>query len=286
MPFLVQYLQRREIQQALDELRKQLNDAFDVFNVRRLCDYCVQACLLHRTQAATQMRILGLLDPAVRRPYGLRSSSSRTSMNRSLAGTRHEPAPVPESSSAAALQQAEQDAAEDAARIQQRISSALASHDDNVILRTLEVPDDEMPEAIRVLERILEVEGEDDDGAGSVAPSSRSSTLDDHRESNTAGARSRRPHYPGTALDTQFLRTAEEALRRLSSDRGPLPIWAIPRYDVDKEEKVGYGGFSSVYRGKWRGQTVAVKILKKETPRRLFVREVSTCAKCTFAQLG
>jgi abelson tyrosine-protein kinase 1 len=44
---------------------------------------------------------------------------------------------------------------------------------------------------------------------------------------------------------------------------------------VDREEKIGIGFFSDVYRGTWRGQTVAIKVLAKTTPRELFVREIS-----------
>jgi abelson tyrosine-protein kinase 1 len=43
---------------------------------------------------------------------------------------------------------------------------------------------------------------------------------------------------------------------------------------VDKDEKIGLGFFSDVYKGTWRGRTVAVKVLAETTPRQLFIREV------------
>ena len=46
------------------------------------------------------------------------------------------------------------------------------------------------------------------------------------------------------------------------------------RYEVEPEERIGFGFFSDVYRGTWRGRTVAIKILANTTPRELFVREV------------
>lgn len=46
------------------------------------------------------------------------------------------------------------------------------------------------------------------------------------------------------------------------------------RYEVDREEKIGMGFFSDVYKGKWRGRTVAIKVLAETTPRKLFVNEV------------
>jgi abelson tyrosine-protein kinase 1 len=45
------------------------------------------------------------------------------------------------------------------------------------------------------------------------------------------------------------------------------------RYEVDREEKIGLGSFSDVYRGRWRGRRVAIKVLVESTPRALFVRE-------------
>lgn len=46
------------------------------------------------------------------------------------------------------------------------------------------------------------------------------------------------------------------------------------RYEVDREQKIGLGFFSDVYRGTWRKQTVAIKVLAETTPRNLFIREV------------
>ena len=46
------------------------------------------------------------------------------------------------------------------------------------------------------------------------------------------------------------------------------------RYEVEPEERIGFGFFSDVYRGTWRGRTVAIKILANTTPRELFEREV------------
>ena len=49
----------------------------------------------------------------------------------------------------------------------------------------------------------------------------------------------------------------------------------FPRYEVDMEAKVGIGYFSDVYRARWRNQTVAVKVLTLETPRKLFIHEMT-----------
>lgn len=52
-------------------------------------------------------------------------------------------------------------------------------------------------------------------------------------------------------------------------------IDSVNSYEVDRNEKVGIGFFSDVYKGTWRGLTVAIKVLADTTPRNLFVREVA-----------
>ena len=84
-------------------------------------------------------------------------------------------------------------------------------------------------------------------------------------------------------LDREFIESGIESLRRLSStllspstSLNPLslPSWTITRYEVDREEKIGIGFFSDVYRGHYQGREVAIKVLAESTPRKLFIREV------------
>jgi serine/threonine protein kinase len=66
----------------------------------------------------------------------------------------------------------------------------------------------------------------------------------------------------------------------LLQSKQPLHRWhtrsltADTRYEVDRETKITNGFFSDVYKGKWRGRMVAIKVLAGSTPRKLFVREI------------
>ncbi|TFK37240.1 hypothetical protein BDQ12DRAFT_214347 [Crucibulum laeve] len=78
-------------------------------------------------------------------------------------------------------------------------------------------------------------------------------------------------------LDREFLESGIDALRRMSRGTGVdtnLPSWTITRYEVDRDRKIGLGFFSTVYYGRWRGRTVAIKVLDNHANRSLFVREV------------
>ena len=82
---------------------------------------------------------------------------------------------------------------------------------------------------------------------------------------------------PRDTLDREFIETGIDALRRLSGAgaASALPSWTITRYEVNRDEKIGLGFFSDVYRGTWRSRTVAIKVLAPTTPRQLFLHEVS-----------
>lgn len=44
---------------------------------------------------------------------------------------------------------------------------------------------------------------------------------------------------------------------------------------MDRDQKIGVGFYSDVYKGTWRGRAVAIKLLADTTPRELFKREVA-----------
>jgi len=183
--------------------------------------------------------------------------------------------------------QNEQDLAHDMADLRQVIQAALQSGGDAEMIDVLQVSRQDMPEAIKTLQRALErerdaevtdvnvfsEEAEPFDPAGmSVSPTSGSSHSERLHTSSVVSARARASR---DTFDREFLESGIEALTRMSKGTElSLPQWTITKWEVDREEKIGIGFFSDVFKGTWRGMTVAIKMLAPTTPRKLFVHEV------------
>ena len=173
--------------------------------------------------------------------------------------------------------QNEQDRVHDMADLHQLMRAALAANDDVAMIDVFQIARNEMPEAIKTLERALKRVDQErqrgvEESTTALPPSQEArkgndSSLD---PGNTTAS-----HNGADTLDRRFIVTGIDALRRLSkgTDLG-LPSWTITRFEVEIEAKVGLGFFSDVYRGKWREHTVAVKVLAETTPRKIFLREV------------
>lgn len=328
-PFIKRYLQRDEIQRALAGCDNSLSDALGMFSVSSL-----QACTFSHakfctSQLSIQIRILkqvlraeeqrraesaALLETISHSIHPMQhdspTSSSPTNMLQ-LTGTESVPAEGTEhvlaTLQAVTARQNERDMVYDADDLRQLMRSALQTNNDVEMIRILQVGRDEMPEAIKTLQRALEVECERERSAaeeqevvivttaateatatatGDAAGLKRSATVVSTGSSQTSSSNSNRSRAgsslpPRDTLDREFMETGIDALRRLSgSGEVTLPSWTITRYEVDREEKIGLGFFSDVYKGTWRGRTVAIKVLAETTPRQLFVHEVSL--SCTF----
>ena len=164
----------------------------------------------------------------------------------------------------------------DSEDLRQLMRKALDANDDLAMFEVFQIARSEMPEAIKTLERALErvVEGGHTEESTTVLPSPQqeagkgNGTSDEHcdKSSSQCGA---------DALDRKFIRTGIDALRRLSKCTDlNLPNWTITWYEIELEEKVGFGSFSYVYRGSWCKNTVSIKVLAETTPRKVFLREV------------
>ena len=188
--------------------------------------------------------------------------------------------------------QNEQDLAHDVEDLRQVMQAALQAGSDADMIDVLQVSRHEMPEAIKTLQRALERQVEKEQSPETMIEdvevlSEEAETLDPEglSSSSTSGSirsklrtdssASARARASGDTLDREFLESGIDALRRMSKGTElPLPPWTITKWEVDREEKIGIGFFSDVYKGTWGGMAVAIKVLAPTTPRKLFVREV------------
>ena len=133
-----------------------------------------------------------------------------------------------------------QDPAYDMEDLRHVMQAALRSSSDAEIIDLLQVDRHEIPEAVRALQRALEKEVDREQDAGS--------SHGEERYMDSARTRVSRD-----ALDREFLEAGIDAFRRMSGTALLLPPWAITKWEVDREEKIGIGFFSDVYKGSWGG---------------------------------
>lgn len=172
-----------------------------------------------------------------------------------------------------------QDCARDMADLHKLMRAALEANDDVAMFRVFQIARSEMPEAIETLERILKRVVED----GQIdAEEGTTARLTYRKEARNVDGSPLDPgntgasHSSADTLDRDFIVTGIEALRRLSKGADlSLPSWTITWFEVELEKQVGVGSFSDVFRGTWRKHTVAVKVLDKTTPPKIFLREVN-----------
>ncbi|KAI0742205.1 hypothetical protein C8Q80DRAFT_1186590 [Daedaleopsis nitida] len=294
-PFIKRYLQRDEIQRALSGCHNSLNDALSMFNTS------IQIRILKQVLAAEKQRqadTAAILDSIAQQHANAPPSGGML--------LTAEPTPldghVLAQLQALTAKQNERDMVHDVADLRQLLRTALQANNDVEMIRILQVGRDEMPEAIKTLQRALEKEVEREraaaeqedtvlvtttaavaqetvypqiiEGANLTRSATVLSTGSNHTTSSSV-ASSNRSRAPRDTLDREFIETGIDALRRLSGAETTLPSWTITRYEVDRDEKIGLGFFSDVYKGTWRNRTVAIKVLAPTTPRQLFVHEIA-----------
>ncbi|KAA1466979.1 hypothetical protein DENSPDRAFT_63475 [Dentipellis sp. KUC8613] len=314
-PFLKRYLKRDEILRSIAVCDAGLSDALGMFGlsiqIRTL--KLIQVNEARRQAEATALlNSLGLHDvpgdPSLQLPGPAAAHIERPASPSSLG-----PAEIRTLLQNLRARQNEEDRTRDMMDLRQLMRTALETNNDVAMIEVLQVGRDEMPEAIKTLQRALEREVErswsggdrssrSSEGEGSPilerSNTTRSrassvfrprgatvSSINDVRATTYSGTTSQSTdsgssdgkRRAGDTLDREFMEGGIDALRRLSqgTELVPLPSWTITRYEVDLEEKIGIGFFSDVYKGVWREHTVAIKVLAETTPRKLFVHEIS-----------
>ncbi|KAF8999827.1 kinase-like domain-containing protein, partial [Cyathus striatus] len=257
IPFLMRYLKRNEIVSRITELNKEVVDALQMFGtsvqIRTL--KLVQLSEEHRQADAKVIKAL----ITAQLPSGLSSSPARRD---TLAvpglppSSPQHPLPtiIPSIHELYSVENS-QDNQRDVDDLRQLMRTALRTGSDAEMI-SLQIAREEMPEAIKSLQRALEIDA------------FTSSSIHSPRTKENEPA-------PDLLLHREFIESGIDALRRMSKGlETELPSWTITKYEVEPEQKIGMGYFSDVYKGTWKGQTVAIKVLAELTPRKLFVREM------------
>ncbi|GJJ14060.1 hypothetical protein Clacol_008317 [Clathrus columnatus] len=276
-PFLKRYLKRDEDSRKIIYCEASLTDTVSLFNV------AIQLRMLKGIQELSHVHPHSPETPVVEKLLQLDSQTPPSSQEivTAIASIR----------SAEAAQNTLQDAAD----LYAAMRIALRSADDAKVLELLQIDRNEIQEAIKTIQRALEdprltsgpvraaIEGSSDSGHTESLislPDVPASTTSEYMVAPFAPTAVWNPDQDA-AFHREFLESGLDALRRLSVplDNGDsLPHWTITKWEVDRENKIGWGLFSDVYKGTWRGKTVAIKVLARTTPRKLFKNEIAIWA--------
>ncbi|TFY54870.1 hypothetical protein EVG20_g9534 [Dentipellis fragilis] len=250
LPFLRRYLGRDNILKEIDGCDASLKRALDMFGL----SIQIRTLKLMQFGMKSNFRVIG----------NRRESLSRNRVAAELQTIRD--------------QQNEQDRIQDLTHLRQLLRAAVQTNDDLSMVEILQIGRDEMPEAMNALERTLQgfisSSAEDDHVSRDERRRDRLLArigLRRETERNTSS-----PMPAAEDIDREFMQSGVETLRRLTLQQGEapeLPSWTITRFEVDLEQSIGIGSFSTVYRGTWRNRTVAIKMLAETTPKNLFVKE-------------
>ncbi|KAJ3574855.1 hypothetical protein NP233_g1485 [Leucocoprinus birnbaumii] len=250
IPFLKRYLKREETLRHIEGLNRQLDQelqilgpSFQIRTVKVIKEFT--AGMDDRIEAAIQRVLQNHCCPQPSPNLNLTHPPKNPSLLRPM--SRPMLQPLEEIISV----QDDKDRELDQHDLRRQMDNALQSGSDSTMLEFLQIPREDILEAIKSMQRHLE-----------------------RTRPETKGYTETEPDDPKDTLEREFIETGIDSLRRMSKSTTTLPSWTITRFEIDCTSRVGVGFFSDVYEGTWRGQTVAIKVLRDFTSSRLFVREV------------
>ncbi|KAJ3975139.1 hypothetical protein EV361DRAFT_792931 [Lentinula raphanica] len=289
-PFLKRYLKRDEISRQLHQCDIGLQEALGMFSVSQRISRVesvtsesngVEVSSLEASSASTST---STVTPGSSAGITSTSETKSTSSTTASHSTNYliPPALLPSASSLPPTEilptllsltrhQAALDAESDYADLRGVMRTALSKGSDVDIIKCGGLDAGEIAEAIKTLQRAHEA------------------ILERERwEAWRAQHRPQGVQEEQDTLDKEFIESGIDALRRVSRSTAEvedparlLPSWTITRYEIEREEKIGVGFFSDVYKGTWRPPStlVAIKVLAETTPRSLFLRETAIWKK-------
>lgn len=171
-PFLKRYLKREEIHRSLMECDESLSNTLGLFSVSHLSDFVLASSNCPRCQISVQIRLLksaAVMKDKVNGSFSADSISDcsptvvhSTCTAQNLSNS-YSDADVRTKLYALRVQQNKADVARDAADLREVMSQALLEGSDAVMMSVLQVGRDEIPEAIKALQRALEKESSSQD---------------------------------------------------------------------------------------------------------------------------
>ncbi|KIK64037.1 hypothetical protein GYMLUDRAFT_241258 [Collybiopsis luxurians FD-317 M1] len=275
-PFWRRWVERDEIQAAIERCHESLNDCLFMFNFSILArifrnvssssNQLVEATsssLWSGSREFPQSKVLEDLndDDGFRK---LPRFSSSPPLADDLVITDAER--IRERLRALQAHQNELDKAADIGDLRNLLSVALHAPSDHDMQKVLQVAGKDMPKAIRTLLAVLEGHGPNWKPTPGSAfqtqkqlPRTRAFTwpLDEKQES---------------ILDAEHIES--DIVRLVDRNDTDLPSWTVEKGDVSFQELVGRGFFSNVFKGTWRHRAVAIKVLERTTQRDMFLSEI------------
>lgn len=126
----------------------------------------------------------------------------------------------------------------------------LAVQNDAAIMRTMQLNQDQMIDAMQALHKRLD-------------------------------------EFARDSVERQFAETGLATLQRMSgSSPGKEPDWVISPFDLEWDETpMDSGGFGTVHRGLWRRTEVAIKFLPSETRQKVLMNEVNIWSKLSHPNI-
>ncbi|CCM02518.1 uncharacterized protein FIBRA_04620 [Fibroporia radiculosa] len=289
---LKRFVEREEIRAKIQECHQGLTDALAMFGV------AIQFRILQQGEKPGEL----LRDAIYERPEYINTQQSSTLIDMAsldctepsgsislpgdpddqTAGMTHEQ--IRNYLAAADARQLTWDLAQDRVEMWKLMEKVLAEESltETEIIETFQIGRDEIPETIAMLQEALAHESKSEIKMRAMT---QDVSTDAVKHSSAVGTSMSAPYSSRTkqAEDLQEFemvlrdrdrRFIEVGLKALSSVQQSLPSWAIMEYEVIRDERIGIGYYSDVYKGMWRNRSVAIKVLGKAVPQELFMNEV------------